>query len=298
MISSNSPLGRLVKYLELIRFSHTVFALPFALVSTFLALKGSGISFISQQCAEKLIWIILAMVGARSGAMGFNRFVDRKYDIENPRTSTRPSVTGEIAPVSMVLLIVFSYGLLILAAWQLNDLAFKLSPVAIILVSFYSFTKRFTFLSHLFLGIAIGVAPVAGWIAVTGEISLTSLVLGLSVLTWIAGFDILYALQDLDYDKQAGLHSIPVTFGISGSLVLSRCMHLISVACWLFVFHYQGLGWIFLGGIILSLSLLFWEHRLIKKDDLSKLDIAFFNTNAVISVTLLVALIFDIIVFN
>ncbi len=298
MTLKKSPIARLVTYLELIRFSHTLFALPFALVSTILALRTLNGSYFSAFSLEKLAWIVLAMVGARSGAMGFNRLVDRKFDAENPRTANRPSATGEIDTISMILLILVSYALLVFAAWNLNRLAFILSPAAIILVSFYSLTKRFTSYSHLFLGLAIGAAPVAGWIAVTGNVSLASLILGLSVLTWIAGFDILYALQDLDYDQEAGLYSIPVRFGVSGSLIMSRSLHAISVICWLSVYRIQNLGWFFLAGIILGVSLLFWEHRLIKKDDLSKLDIAFFNMNAIISVSLFIALVIDIAIFN
>ncbi len=298
MVSLKQPLAGFGKYLELIRFSHTVFALPFALISTILAFRAFSITYFSWDSLKILGWIVLAMIGARSGAMGFNRLVDRKYDAENPRTANRPSATGDIDAISMILLIIISFGLLVFAAWKLNHLAFSLSPVAIILVSFYSFTKRFTYLSHVFLGLAIGSAPVAGWIAVTGEISFSSLVLGLSVLTWIAGFDILYALQDLKYDREAGLHSIPVKFGVAGSLILSRGLHLVSAVCWLYIFIFENLGWIFLIGIAVCGSLLIWEHRLIKKDDLSKLDMAFFNMNAIISLTLFFALILDILFFQ
>ena len=198
----------------------------------------------------------------------------------------------------MAVMILLSFALLVFAAWKLNPLAFRFSPLAIFLVCFYSYTKRFTAMAHLFLGLAIGAAPVAAWIAVTGEISLSALVLGLSVLTWIAGFDVLYALQDLEYDRQAGLHSIPVRFGIARSLILAKILHLNSLICWIVLWHLQQLNAIFLAGVLICAVLLIWEHRLIRKDDLSKLNMAFFNMNAVISVTLFFALSFDIVFFS
>ncbi|MBU2511624.1 putative 4-hydroxybenzoate polyprenyltransferase [bacterium] len=292
------PILNITKYFELIKFSHTVFALPFALISSILATRELQLTYLSVKTLELFAWIILAMVGARSGAMGFNRLIDAKWDAENPRTATRPSVTGEIGRISMLIMILISFSLLVISAWNLNSLAFRLSPFAIFLVCFYSYTKRFTNYSHLFLGIAIGSAPVAGWIAISGSISVSSLIIGLSVLTWIAGFDILYALQDLEYDKTAGLHSIPVKFGIGRSLRMAKLMHFITILCWCFLAYRESLALIFYTGILISSFLLIWEHRLLKEDDLSKLNIAFFNMNAVISVTMFVALIADILVFS
>lgn len=271
------------KFLELIKFSHTVFALPFALISLLVATGG-------KPGWETTLWIILAMVGARTGAMGFNRLVDRKWDAENPRTANRPSVTGEVSPALSTTIVILSYALLVFAAWNLNPLAFKLSPVAIFLVSFYSYTKRFTSLCHIFLGIAIGSAPIASWIAATGEISVASLFLGASVLTWIGGFDVLYALQDLDYDREASLHSIPAKFGVAKSLMITRGLHLATVAFWVLFAQAAQLSFVFYIGVVLSAGLLLWEHSLVKKDDLSKLNMAFFNMNAVISVTLFISL--------
>ncbi len=298
MTAAINPVVKFVKYLELIKFSHTLFALPFAFISSILAIRALQIPYFSEESLVMLGWIALAMVGARSGAMGFNRLVDLKWDAENPRTAIRPSATGEISRISMALMIILSFALLIYAAWNLNKMAFYLSPLAIFLVCFYSYTKRFTSYSHLFLGLAIGAAPVAGWIAVSGEISISSLILGFSVLTWIAGFDVLYALQDLNYDKKAGLHSIPVRFGVANSLRLAKAMHLISLLCWIALKFVEELNWFFLIGVIISGLLLIWEHGLIKKDDLSKLNMAFFNMNAVISVTLFVALFFDLLIFK
>lgn len=271
----------LQSYLKLIRFSHTIFALPFALVSVLVATSGSP-SF------HTLFWVIIAMAGARSGAMGFNRWVDRDIDKANPRTSDRPSVTGEVSVSSMLLFIVLSYAILVFAAWQLNPLALKLSPVAIFLTAFYSLCKRFTPYSHVWLGVAIGSAPVAAWIAVQGSISFSSILLGLSVLFWIGGFDILYALQDHEYDKKVGLFSIPAHFGVRKSLNIAKAFHGITVILWLLFFMNTDLKNIFLLGIIICAALLVWEHRLVKEDDLSSLDVAFFNMNGYISVTLLV----------
>jgi len=285
-------------FLELIKFSHTVFALPFALISAFLALNSTGVGILSKSSGIMLGWIILAMIGARSGAMGFNRLIDLKWDALNPRTANRPSVTGEISQPRILMMVIFFFALLVFAAWNLNFLAFCLSPLAIFLVCFYSLTKRFTHYSHLFLGFAIGSAPVASWIAVTGEISFSSILIGMSVLTWIAGFDVLYALQDIDFDKKVGLHSIPVRFGIAKSLNISRLMHLVTIICWIILAQLEPLNELYYIGVIICSGLLVWEHNLLRKDNLSKLNMAFFNMNAVISVTFFIALTLDLLVFK
>ncbi len=269
------------KYLEMIKFSHTVFALPFALVAVFVASSGDLI-------LSDLFWVIVAMAGARSGAMGFNRWIDRRFDEANPRTQQRPSVTGEISPLTMIGSIIISYLILVLAAYQLNPLAFYLSPVAIALTMFYSITKRFTPYSHLFLGLAIGAAPIAAWVAVSGNISFASLILGLSVLCWIAGFDILYALQDLEFDQNSGLFSIPAKYGVQQSLLIARMLHISTVGLWVLFYYVTGMAFWFLVGIFVCTGLLVWEHRLVKEDDLSRLDMAFFNMNGYISMTMLV----------
>ena len=270
------------KYLELIKFSHTVFALPFALISVLVASSGAP-SF------HDLLWVIIAMVGARSGAMGFNRWIDRRFDAANPRTETRPSVTGEVSGSMMVLFILIAYAILVFAAYQLNHLAFYLSPVAIFLTMFYSYTKRFTSYSHLFLGLAIGSAPIAAWIAVEGQITAASLVLGLSVFCWIAGFDVLYALQDFEFDRKEGLFSIPAKFGVGNSLNIARGLHLLTTLLWGIFFSMTDLNHWFLMGMIVSCFMLIWEHWLLREGDLSHLDMAFFNMNGYISVTLFLA---------
>lgn len=282
-------------YLTLIKFSHTVFALPFALIGVILALRNQRIADLNLPTWQIFGWVILAMIGARSGAMGFNRLIDRKWDAENPRTANRPSVTGEISVIQMSVMIALSFVLLVFASWNLNPLAFKLSPVAIFLVCFYSYCKRFTSLAHIFLGLAIGSAPIAAWIAVSGSLEISALILGASVLTWIAGFDVLYALQDYEFDKSAELKSIPVRFGVGGSLWISGGLHLLTVTCWLILAQQEGLNWIFYLGIAICAALLIWEHSLVTKDDLSKINIAFMNMNSWISVTLFVALLMDLI---
>ncbi len=290
-------IGSLRTYFSLIKFSHTIFALPFAMIGVMLALKNLPPTELRLPVWQIFGWVILAMVGARSGAMGFNRLIDRKWDAENPRTANRPSVTGEVSVKQMIVMIILSFTLLIFASWKLNLLTFFLSPVAIFLVCFYSYCKRFTSLAHLFLGLAIGAAPIAAWIAVSGTLELSALILGASVLTWIAGFDVLYALQDYEFDKRSGLKSIPTRFGISGSLGISAVLHLLTVIFWLILAHLENLNGIFYSGISLCTLLLLWEHSLVKKDDLSKINIAFMNMNSWISVTLFFALFFDLMLF-
>lgn len=276
-----SPFIRqIMRYLEMIKFGHTVFALPFALVAALVAAQG-------WPTLGQCWWVILAMAGARSGAMGFNRLVDRRFDAANPRTANRPSVTGEISPKAMIAFVVVSYLLLVIAAYKLNPLAFYLSPVAILITAFYSYTKRFTAYSHLFLGLAIGSAPVAAWIAIDGTITLAALALGLSVLCWIAGFDILYALQDLDVDTDHGLHSLPKKLGVAQSILVSRCLHGGTVLLWLLFYALTSLNGVFLVGIALAAGMLIYEHRLVSPHDLSKLNLAFFNMNGLISLNLL-----------
>ena len=268
------------QYLELIKFSHTLFALPFALIAVLVAAEGSPSLY-------QIFWVVIAMVGARSGAMGFNRWADRKFDAENPRTQKRPSVTGAISPQSVLGFTLMSYAVLVLAAYQLNTLAFYLSPLAIFLTMFYSLTKRFTAYSHFFLGLAIGIAPIAAWISIKGEIALPALVLGCSVLCWIAGFDILYALQDLDFDRKTGLFSIPARLGIERSLSFSRGLHGTTLILWITFYLLTPLNTWFLVGILVGAGLLFWEHWLLRGGNLQKLDTAFFNMNGYISLSML-----------
>jgi 4-hydroxybenzoate polyprenyltransferase len=265
--------------LEMIKFEHTIFALPFAFTGALLAARGIP-------PGEKIFWIIVAMVGARSAAMGFNRWADRKFDADNPRTRTRALPLGLVTPGQVVLFIAMSSALLIFAAYKLNPLALALSPLALAIVFFYSYTKRFTYLAHAFLGLAISGAPLGAWIAVTGSLEIPALILGAAVLFWLLGFDVLYALQDIDFDRVAGLHSIPQRFGIRQSLWIARTSHAAAMAALFWLGALLDLGWYYFAGVLISLALIVYEHQLVREDDLSKLNFAFFNMNGYISVTI------------
>lgn len=274
--------------LEMIKFEHTLFALPFALLGAVLAARGwPGMA--------RLVWILVAMVGARSAAMAFNRLVDRGYDAANPRTRMRAIPAGLLSERYVLLFTIVSAGVFFLAAAMLNPLTLKLSPVALGSVLFYSYTKRFTALSHVVLGWALAIAPTGAWIAVRGAIdSPTPLLLSLAVLLWTAGFDIIYACQDQDFDRRAGLHSIPAKLGIAKALVLARLFHLAMFVVLLEVFHLTELHWLGMMGIVSTAVLLIHQHRLVRPDDLSRLDFAFFTTNAYVSVILFLTIAADI----
>ncbi len=272
----------------MIKFEHTIFALPFAFTAALMAENGLP-------SWRTLAWIAAAMVGARSAAMGFNRLVDRKFDAENPRTKIRALPLGLVSPGQVAVFTAVSSLVLIFAAFMLNSLAFALSPVALGIVFFYSYTKRFTFLSHAFLGMAIACAPLGAWIAVTGRLDAPALVLGAAVLFWLVGFDVLYALQDMDFDRKAGLHSIPRRFGVRRSLWISRASHAVTISAlyWL-SYLLPKLGWFYYGGVVVAACLIIYEHTLVKENDLSKLNVAFFNMNGYISVTVFVFTLLDV----
>lgn len=267
--------------LEMIKFSHTVFAFPFALMGVVLACLTSG----AAPTVGQIFWICLAMVGARSGAMGLNRVLDARIDAKNPRTAERHIPAGKVGLVEAWLFILVSFVLLLLAAWMLNPLCLQLAPVALFFLFIYSFCKRFTAYAHIVLGICLAAAPIGAWIALRGDVGWPVLVLGLAVLFWVSGFDIFYALQDLDYDREAGLHSIPVKLGAAKAIQLVRWFHLAMLLLLLSLLLVPGLGWIYLGGLLVVAGLLVYEHLLVKADDLSRLDAAFFNMNGYISVT-------------
>ena len=267
--------------LEMIKFPHTIFALPFAFTGAVLAAQGLP-------TWRQILWILVAMVGARSGAMGMNRLLDAEIDARNPRTKTRAIPAGLLTKAQVGIFSVASYALLVIAAYMLNHLCFVLSPVVIAVLTFYSLTKRFTWASHLFLGLALGLAPVGAWAAITGTIGLPAVILALSVLLWVAGFDILYALQDLDFDKSEGLHSIPRYLGINKSLWVSRLLHALAVAGLFAIYRIMGLNYIYVIGVLAAAGMLIYEHMLIRGGDLRKLDAAFFNMNGYISVTIFI----------
>jgi 4-hydroxybenzoate polyprenyltransferase len=276
--------GRIKTVLEMIKFEHSVFALPFALTGALLAARATQHGW---PAMRQILWIVIAMVAARSAAMTMNRIADLRYDRENPRTKQRALATGALSLQFAWFFTVIAVVLFFVAAWQLNPLALKLAPLAIAILFFYSFTKRFTNWSHLFLGFALGISPAAAWIAITGGLDLRMLILCGAVTLWVGGFDVLYACQDVDYDQQAGLFSIPRKFGIANALLIARAMHsgVIGLLAWL-AFSF-GLPWPAWMGIAVVAALLAYEHSLVKADDLSKLDDAFFTVNGYISMLFL-----------
>ena len=270
-----------------IKIEHTVFALPFALMSAFLAAGGLPEM-------EKLVWILVCMVGARSAAMAFNRIVDARYDAMNPRTRERAIPSGQVSVSSYWAFLILSSVLFIFSAWMLNKLAFYLSPVALTIVFFYSLTKRFTAFSHFWLGLAISIAPVGAWVAIREEISFISLLLGGAVIFWLIGFDILYSCMDVEADRANRLHSIPERFGVERALKLALASHVLMMLFLLLLLEPSVLlGPLYLAGVLLVACLLVYEHSLVKKDDLSKVNMAFFNINGVISIGLMLFVIID-----
>jgi 4-hydroxybenzoate polyprenyltransferase len=276
--------SRIKTVLEMIKFEHSVFALPFALTGALLAARSVRHGWPS---LLQIVWIVLAMVAARSAAMTLNRIVDLRYDRENPRTKQRALATGALSLQFAWLFTLIAVAVFFAAAWQLNPLALRLAPVAIAILFFYSFTKRFTNWSHLFLGFALGISPAAAWIAITGQLDARMLILCAAVTLWVGGFDVLYACQDIDYDQKAGLFSVPKKFGIAKALVIARVMHVGVVALLAWLAFSFGLPWPAWAGIAVVASLLGYEHSLVKANDLSKLDAAFFAVNGYISMLFL-----------
>ncbi len=279
--------GRLRIVLEMIKFEHSIFALPFALTGALLAARVTHKSPSGWPTWRQILWIVVAMVAARSAAMTMNRIADVRYDRENPRTSQRALATGTLSLQFAWFFTVAAIGVFFLAAWRLNPLALKLAPVALAILFFYSFTKRFTNWSHFFLGFALGISPAAAWIAITGGLDPRMLILCAAVTLWVGGFDILYACQDVEYDQRAGLFSVPKRFGIAKALLISRLMHagVIALLAWLAASF--ALPWPAWAGIVVVAALLAYEQSLVKADDLSKLDAAFFTVNGYISLLFL-----------
>jgi len=276
--------GRIHTILEMIKFEHSVFALPFALTGALLAARSRQHGW---PTLRQILWIVIAMVAARSAAMTLNRIADLRYDKENPRTKMRALATGALSVSFAWMFTLAAVALFFAAAWQLNLLALKLAPVAMAILFLYSFTKRFTTWSHLFLGFALGISPAAAWIAITGSLDSRMLILCAAVTLWVGGFDVLYACQDIEFDKQAGLFSVPQRFGIAAALMIARAMHagVVLLLSWLAASF--GLPWPAWAGIVVVASLLGYEHSLVKANDLSKLNAAFFTVNGYISMLFL-----------
>ena len=284
--------SKIASYASLIRFSHTIFALPFALASMTLAWPKHPVTL------RSFLWILLAMVGARSAAMGFNRLADRKFDALNPRTQGWELPQGVVKVWEASLLTAVMSLLFIFAAYQLSWLCFFLAPVALAVLFFYSLTKRFTWTSHLFLGLALAIAPIGAWLAVAGPaIHLTELatplLLGFAVLFWLAGFDVIYSLQDREFDQRQGLYSIPVRFGVAIALRLSSFFHLLTIIFLALVGVTAATGFIYWIGFGAVVIVLIWEHRLVTPDDLSRINRSFFDYNAYVSLGYLVTTLAD-----
>ncbi len=273
--------------LEMIKWEHSIFALPFALCGAMLA--ANGLPSIHQ-----LGWIIVAMVSARSAAMAFNRLADATIDGANPRTQTRALPAGTLTPAFVTTFVVISSAVFVLAASQLNRVTLALSPVALAIVLLYSYSKRFTRWSHLMLGFALGIAPAAAWIAVRGSLDPRILLLTAAVTFWVGGFDVLYACQDYEFDQRAGLHSVPRYVGIRRALLTSRLFHMLMLLLLISLVIVFGLGKLALAGVIVVAMLLAYEHSLVSADDLSKLNAAFFTMNGVISMVFFVFLAGDL----
>ncbi len=265
--------------LDMIKFEHTIFALPFAYTGAFLAANGLP------PLRESLL-ILGAMVGARTAAMTFNRIVDLPFDAENPRTKNRPLVTGEVRLLDAWLMFLISVVFFFICAKGLNALAFKLSPIGLAIILAYSYTKRITWFCHLFLGLAIGLAPLAGWVAITGSFSNLPFLLTFGVLFWVAGFDVLYACLDEEYDRMSGLYSIPARFGRQKAFVISAVFHAVAFSFFLSVGIVAHLSWIYYLGLLVTLALFIAQRIVISPEDLSRLDLSFFTFNGAISVVL------------
>lgn len=290
-------LEKVHNYAALVRFSHTIFALPFALASVALAWPKHPVTF------RALLWILVAMVGARTAAMGFNRLVDRKFDAINPRTASWELPQGKVGVWEAIALTTLAALIFALAAYQLNWICFVLSPVALVIVFFYSLTKRFTWASHLFLGLALAIAPMGAWLAVA-EIPIdpaelfVPFYLGLAVVFWLAGFDIIYSLQDREFDRSHGLYSIPVRFGVATALRLSTLFHLCTIGFLALVGLSARMSLIYWLGFLAVALVLLWEHRIVTPKDLSRINRAFFDLNAYVSLGYFFATLGDVLIFS
>jgi len=267
--------------LEMIKFEHSIFALPFALTGALLAIRQTHMH--ASAAWARIGWIVVAMVGARSAAMAFNRLIDQEFDARNPRTRMRHLPAGVLSRPFTWVFVVISALVFVLAAGQLNTLCFRLAPAALGIVFFYSFTKRFTSFSHLVLGFALGIAPAAAWIAISGALDPRILWLTAAVTFWTAGFDIIYACQDFEFDSVEGLFSLPRRFGVAGALRIARLFHMLMIACLLALVYSLALGALSLAGVAAVTALLIYEHSLVKATDLSRVDAAFFTLNGYVS---------------
>ena len=274
-------------FLGMIRFEHSVFALPFAYISSMLV--GNKIPD-----WPDLLWITVAMVGARTAAMSLNRLIDRDHDAKNPRTQDRALPRGLLKTNEVWLYALISLLILMFAAYRLNPLAFKLAPLAVLALCTYSYTKRFTWICHLFLGMVLGIAPVGAWIGITGQFALIPVLLGAGVMFWVAGFDIVYACADYEFDRRVGLFSIPVRFGIKKALQISMAFHVVAPVLFLIVAIMAHVGWLFYVGLGVAVVILYYQHTFVKPHDLSRAGTGFFSLNGFLSVVMFVFTLLDV----
>jgi 4-hydroxybenzoate polyprenyltransferase len=282
-----NPTRTVREWAEMIKLEHTVFALPFAL-------SGLLLSISNMPSWQTVGWTILAFTGARAAAMTLNRVIDARIDAKNPRTSTRAIPDGRINSTQAMVFAIVSFAIMLFAASNLPPICLWLSPIALVWLSFYSFTKRFTWLCHIVLGIAIGGAALGGWVASSGSISgIAPWLLSLAVATWVAGFDIIYACQDVEFDQSNRLHSMPARFGVAKSLMISRALHVVTVAGLLGLGMSLSLGPVYFGGVAMVTAMLIYEHTLVRPNDLSRVNAAFFTVNGIVSIAAFLAILLD-----
>ncbi|MHB8125819.1 MAG: UbiA-like polyprenyltransferase [Desulfitobacteriaceae bacterium] len=285
-------MNKLKIFLEMIKFEHTVFALPFAYLGAFLAARYRQVE--GYPTISQLFWITLAMIGARTAAMSLNRLIDRYIDARNPRTATRALPAGLLKTVEVYGYVLLSFFLLGFAAYQLNLLALELMPIAVFVLLLYSYTKRFTWACHFVLGIALGLAPMGAWIGITGHWAIQPILLGLGVMAWTAGFDVVYACQDVEFDRREGLYSIPAKFGLMRGLEISSFLHVLAPLFFIAVGVLLNLNWLYYIGVSVAIILLYRQHRIVSDRDLSKVGVAFFNLNGYLSIILFVFALLDL----
>jgi 4-hydroxybenzoate polyprenyltransferase len=294
-------MANIKNYLSLIKFSHTIFAMPFALIGFVLGIRSNyalSISISAHHLISTFILVIICMISARSAAMAFNRYLDRKFDALNPRTAIREIPKGIISPKNALTFTIISCVVFVVACFFINQAVLLLSPIALFVILFYSYTKRFTALCHLVLGIGLSLAPIGAYIAVTGQFAFLPILFSLAVVFWVSGFDIIFALQDVEFDQSQQLHSIPAALGVANALKVSSLLHLISAACVIVAGVYGSFHWLYWIGVAVFIGMLGYQHSIVKPNDLSKVNIAFTTANGIASVVFAVFVIADLIIYG
>lgn len=272
-------------YLGLVKFSHTIFALPFALIGFALGVRHQLVNLLAiENISLKFLLVIVCMFTARSAAMAFNRYLDRHFDKLNPRTAVREIPAGIIKAEKALLFVFINSAVFVIATFFINTICFYLSPVALFVILFYSYTKRFTYLCHLVLGVGLSLAPIGAFLAVTGVFNILPLLFSFAVLFWVSGFDIIFALQDVEFDKSQSLYSMPSYWGVKTALNISRFLHLLSAACVIAAFYVGGFGYFYMVGLLVFIGMLIYQHSIVKPTDLTKVNIAFMTANGIASI--------------